>query len=82
MRDCAIANFTRALSLDVGDMRRKLLHAGPGGKVYTPEQVLAEMKTDPPTQEGLSLLKIWCMSDEQVQKEIQKARSSIAASRQ
>jgi hypothetical protein len=81
MRDCAIANFTRALSLNVGDMRRKLLHAGPGGKAYTPEQVLAEMKADPPTREGLSLLKIWCMSDEQVEKEIEKARLAVATSR-
>ena len=80
MRECAIANFTKALSLDVGDMRRKLLHAGPGGKVYTPEQVLAEMKADPPTREGLSLLKIWCMSDAQVNQEIEKARLSVAAS--
>jgi hypothetical protein len=82
MRDCAIANFTRALSLNMGDINRKLLHAGPGGKTYTPSQVLAEMKADPPTQEGISLLKIWCMSDEQVQREIEKARSSIAASSQ
>jgi hypothetical protein len=82
MRDCAIANFQRALSLNVGDMKRKLLHAGPGGKSYTPEQVLAAMKFDPPTREGLSLVKIWCMSDAQVSQEIEKARSSVTSSRQ
>jgi len=82
MRDSAIANFQRALSLDMGNMERRLLHAGPGGKSYTPEQVVAEMQVDPPTREGLSLIRIWCMSDEQVQREIEKARSSVAPSSQ
>jgi hypothetical protein len=82
MRDCAIANFQRALSLSGNDINRKLLHAGPGGKTYTPSQVLQEMKADPPTQEGISLLKIWCMSDEQVTKEIEKAKLTLTASRQ
>jgi hypothetical protein len=79
MRDCAIANFTRALSVNSLAMERKLLHAGPGGKTYTPAQVLAEMKRDPPTREGLSLLKIWCMSDAQVSAEIEKAHTALAA---
>jgi hypothetical protein len=82
MRDCAVSNFTRALSLAGNDIGRKLLHAGPGGKTYTPVQVLAEMKMDPPTREGLSLIKIWCMSDEQVTQEIEKARLSVAPSSQ
>ena len=79
IRDCAIANFTKAISLGIGDINRKLLHAGPGGRTYTPEQVLAAMKSDPPTREGLSLLKIWCMSDEQVTQEIEKARGALTA---
>lgn len=82
MRDCAIANFQRALSLAGNDIGRKLLHAGPGGKTYTPDQVLAEMKADPPSREGLSLLKIWCMSNEQVTQEIEKAKLATSASRQ
>jgi hypothetical protein len=68
--------------LNLSSMERRLLHAGPGGKTYTPEQVVAEMLANPPTREGLSLIKIWCMSDEQVEKEIEKARLSVAASRQ
>ena len=82
MRDCAIANFQRALSLSLSNPERRLLHAGPGGKSYTPEMVLAEMKVDPPTREGLSLIRIWCMSDDHVEKEIEKARLAVTPSRQ
>jgi hypothetical protein len=82
MRDCAIANFQRALSLNLSNMERRLLHAGPGGKSYTPDQVLMEMTFDPPTREGLSLIRIWAMSDEQVTQEIEKARLAVTPSRQ
>ena len=82
MRDCAIANFQRALSLSLSNPEQRLLHAGPGGKSYTPEMVLAEMKFDPPTREGLSLIQIWCMSDDQVTREVEKARLAVTPSRQ
>ena len=80
-RDMAIANFSRALALSSSDPSRRLLHAGPGGRTFTMAQVLEEMKRNPLTPEGVSLIRIWCRSDAEVAEEIEKARLSVAASR-
>jgi len=77
----AIANFSRALALSSSDPSRRLLHAGPGGRTFTMAQVLEEMKRNPLTPEGESLIRIWCMSSEQVTQEIEKARLAVASSR-
>jgi hypothetical protein len=79
LRETAIANLSRILTMRGDEANHKLLHAGPGGKAYTRAQVLEEMKRDPPTQEGVSLIRIWAMSDDEVQQEIKKARASASS---
>jgi hypothetical protein len=70
----ALENFRREVLL-VGSFDDRRI-ASLNGVVLTNEQILEEMEKDPPTEEGLSLVKIWSRPKEEVDRIVREARLS------